>query len=107
MLQTRTDVKAVPCERCRIIRSFIMFVILLVLLGLVAGDKLAYLNFLDAEFFATLIIIVGGIGFIVKLVYWKFFSQSDTDTTSDPVLISRPMPAGEKPAIGKSSHKID
>ena len=50
MLQTRTDVKAVPCERCRIIRSFIMFVIMLVLLALVAGDKLAHLNFLDAEF---------------------------------------------------------
>ena len=45
MLQTRTDVKAVPCERCRIIRSFIMFVIMLVLLALVAGDKLAYLEF--------------------------------------------------------------
>ena len=44
MLLTRTDVKAVPCERCRIIRSFIMFVIMLVLLALVAGDKLAVLS---------------------------------------------------------------
>ena len=79
MLQTRTDVKAVPCERCRIIRSFIMFVIMLVLLALVAGDKLVYLSFLDAEFFATLIIIVGGVGFILKLVYWKFFSRADTE----------------------------
>ena len=80
MLQTRTDVKAVPCERCRIIRSFIMFVIMLVLLALVAGDKLAYLNFLNAELFAAMIMVVGGIGFIIKLVYWKFFSQSDTET---------------------------
>ena len=80
MLQTRTDVKAVPCERCRIIRSFIMFVIMLVLLALVAGDKLAYLNFLDAKFFAALIMIVGGVGFIVKLVCWKFFSQTNTKT---------------------------
>ena len=77
MLQTRTDVKAVPCERCRIIRSFIMFVIMLVLLALVAGDKLAYLDFLDAEFFAALIMVVGVIGFIFKLVYWKFFSRTD------------------------------
>ena len=30
-----------------------MFVIMLVLLALVAGDKLAYLQFLDAELFAT------------------------------------------------------
>ena len=57
-----------------------MFVIMLVLLALVGGNKLAYLNFLNAEFFATLIIIVGGVGFIFKLVYWKFFSQPDTET---------------------------
>ena len=80
MLQTRTDVKPSPCERCRIIRSFIMFVIMLVLLALVAGDKLAYLNFLNAEFFAALIMVVGGVGLIVKLVYWKFFSKVDTKT---------------------------
>ena len=80
MLQTRTDVKAVPCERCRIIRSFIMFVIMLVLLALVAGDKLAYLNFLDAKFFATIIMVVGGLGLIVKLVYWKLSNQTDTKT---------------------------
>ena len=80
MLQTRTDVKAVPCERCRIIRSFIMFVIMLVLLALVAGDRLAYLSFLDAEFFAALIMIGGGVGFIIKLLYWKFFIQTDTKT---------------------------
>ena len=80
MLQTRTDVKAVPCERCRIIRSFIMLVIMLVLLALIAGDKLAYLNFLNAEFFAAMIIFVGGIGFVVKLVYWKFFSRSNIET---------------------------
>ena len=41
MLQTRTDVKAAPCERCRIIRSFIMFVVMLVLLALVAGGLTA------------------------------------------------------------------
>ena len=80
MLQTRTDVKAMPCERCRIIRSFIMFVIMLVLLALVAGDKLAYLNFLSAEFFAAMVMVVGCTGFIIKLVYWKFFRRSDTET---------------------------
>ena len=77
MLQTRTDVKALPCERCRIIRSFIMFVFMLVLLAVVAGDKLTYLNFLDAKFFATLIMVVGVLGFIVKLVYWRFSIQID------------------------------
>ncbi len=78
MLQTRTDVKALPCERCRIIRSFIMFVFMLVLLAVVAGDKLTYLNFLDAEFFAAIIMVIGIVGFIVKLIHWKFSNQADT-----------------------------
>ena len=80
MLQTRTDVKALPCERCRIIRAFILLVLMLVLLAVVTGDKLAYLNFLDAEFFAALIMVVGIIGFIVKLVFWKFSRHADTKT---------------------------
>jgi len=53
---------------------------MLVLLALVGGDKLAFLNFLDAKFFATLIVVVGGVGFIFKLIYWKFFSQTDVKT---------------------------
>jgi len=57
-----------------------MFVIMLVLLALVAGDKLTYLNFLDAKFFATMIMVVGGVGFIFKLVYWKLFNQAGTKT---------------------------
>ena len=57
-----------------------MFVFMLVLLAVVAGDKLTYLNFLDAELFAALIMVVGGVGFVVKLVHWKFFNQADTKT---------------------------
>ena len=76
MLQTRTNVKAAPCERCRIIRSFIVFVIMIVLLGLVAGDKLTYLNFLSADFFAALIILGGFVGFAIKLVQWKLLNRS-------------------------------
>ena len=53
---------------------------MLVLLALVAGDKLAYLNFLDAKFFAALIMVVGVVGFIFKLLYWKLFSQTDAKT---------------------------
>ena len=53
---------------------------MLVLLALIAGDKLAYLNFLKAEYFAALVVVIGGVGFIVKLVYWKFYSQTDTKT---------------------------
>ena len=48
--------------------------------GASLADKLAYLNFLDAKFFAALIMVVGVVGFIFKLLYWKFFSQTDAKT---------------------------
>ena len=57
-----------------------MFVFMLVLLAVVAGDKLTYLSFLDAKFFATIFMVVGVVGFIVKLIYWKFSNQADTET---------------------------
>ena len=55
-----------------------MFVFMLVLLAVVAGEKLTYLKFLDAELFATIIMVVGVVGFIVKLIYWKFSNQANT-----------------------------
>jgi hypothetical protein len=49
---------------------------MIVLLALVAGDKLTYLKFLNANFFAALIIVGGSIGFAIKLVRWKISSRS-------------------------------
>ena len=46
MLQTRTDAKSGPCQRCRIIRSFIMFTFMLVILAIVGGKRLEVINFL-------------------------------------------------------------
>ena len=43
---------------------------MLVLFGLIAGDKLHFLNILSAERVAAAIWIVGGIGFLVKLLFW-------------------------------------
>ena len=58
------------CQRCRIIRLFIMVVAMRVLIGLIAGDKFQFLNFLTAEYIAAAIWIVGGLGFLVKLLFW-------------------------------------
>ncbi|MDA0308244.1 MAG: hypothetical protein O2832_05905 [Proteobacteria bacterium] len=43
---------------------------MLVLIGLIAGDKFQFLNFLTAEYIAAAIWIVGGLGFLVKLLFW-------------------------------------
>ena len=75
MLQTRTDVKAGPCHRCRVIRSFIMFTIMLVILALVAGERFEVIGAVTPLWFATGIIIIGIVGFLVKLISWKLFNR--------------------------------
>ena len=75
MLQTRTDAKSGPCQRCRIIRSFIMFTFMLVILAIVGGKKLEAINFLTPAWFATAIIALGLCGFLIKLVSWKLFNK--------------------------------
>ena len=75
MLQTRTDAKSGPCHRCRIIRSFIMFTFMLVILAIVGGKRLEVIDFLTPGWFATAIIALGLCGFLIKLVSWKLFNK--------------------------------
>ena len=75
MIITRTDVKRGPCQRCSIIRSFVLFTFMLIILALVGGDRLAVIDFLTPAWFATLIILVGMGGFLVKLLSWKIFNK--------------------------------
>ena len=75
MLQTRTDVKSGPCYRCRIIRSFILFTVMLVILALVAAKRFEVIHFLTPTWFAVAIVTIGFSGFVVKLISWKIFKK--------------------------------
>ena len=75
MIITRTDVKRGPCQRCSIIRSFVLFTFMLIILALVGGDRFAVIDFLTPAWFATAIIVIGITGFLVKLISWKFFNR--------------------------------
>jgi hypothetical protein len=46
-------------------------VFMIVVLGLLAGDKMEYLRFVSAEGAALAIWVVGGVGFILKLIFWR------------------------------------
>lgn len=59
------------CQRCRVIRLFMLTVFMLVVLGLLASDKMEYLQFISAERAALAIWVVGGVGFVIKLVLWR------------------------------------
>ena len=60
-----------PCFTCRLIRSFILATVMLIILGLVASDRLYLLNFVSTELIAAIIMVLGVLLFLFKLWQWK------------------------------------
>ena len=60
-----------PCFTCRLIRSFILATVMLIILGLVASDRLYLLNFISTELIAAIIMVLGLLLFLFKLWQWK------------------------------------
>ncbi len=59
------------CKSCRIIRTFIILVICVVVFGILFSEKLHYLSFVTPSSAAYAILIIGSIGFIAKLLFYK------------------------------------
>ena len=62
--------RGVGCKRCKIIRMFVIATLFIVILGLVGGDKLRFLNLVTPERVAATIWILGGLLFAVKYLLW-------------------------------------
>ena len=60
-----------PCFSCRLIRSFILATVMLIILGLVANDRLYLVNFISTELIAAIIMVLGVLLFLFKLWQWK------------------------------------
>ena len=60
-----------PCFTCRLIRSFIMATVMLIVLGLVASDRMHLLTFISTDLVAIIILVLGLILFSFKLWQWK------------------------------------
>ena len=60
-----------PCFACKLIRSFVMATVMLIVLGLVASDRLYLLKFISTDLVAGLILLFGSILFFFKLWQWK------------------------------------
>ena len=60
-----------PCFTCRLIRSFLLATVMLIILGLVASDRLYLLSFISTELIAAIIMVLGLILFLFKLWQWK------------------------------------
>ena len=65
----------VVCVKCRVIRSFILCVFMLLVLGLLLGDDAAYFRFLTPDVAAFIIIGGGTLLFIWKILEHYFFKK--------------------------------
>ena len=77
-----TAQRGVGCKRCRIIRMFIIASMFTVILGLVGGDNLRFLNLVTPEGIAATIWIVGGLFFLIKFSFWLL--DKSKDNSNDP-----------------------
>lgn len=59
------------CRTCIVIRMFIMAMLILVIIGLLAKDKMHHLSFLTTWNVAIAIMIFGSVSFVIKFVFWK------------------------------------
>ena len=72
-----TAQRGVGCKRCRIIRTFIIATMFIVILGLVGGDNLRFLSMVTAEGIAAAIWIAGGLLFLIKFSFWLLDKSKD------------------------------
>ena len=75
------------CKNCRIIRTFLLAVLFIVLLGLIKSDQLHYLHIVTPMNAAIFIIIIGSMMFFFKLIKYlieknkKIYFLSRTNLT--------------------------
>ena len=81
------------CARCRVIRLFVLAAFLMLILGLVAGERLETLQLVTPARVAAAIWIAGGLLFISKLGFW-LASRRRAEPDHEPV--SLPASGSEK-----------
>ena len=62
-----------PCTRCSILRMYFSAILLLIIIYIVAGDKVSVLSFVDKEVGVYIVFGIGGLVFIYRFIEWYFF----------------------------------
>lgn len=88
------------CHRCQFIRAFIMMALMIVIVGITAGDKAAYMKVVTTERVAAVICIGGSIMFLFKLLFWWLDQRAANDKVSGDPLQGEQLAAD----TGKSDH---
>ena len=74
--ETEQKFKTKICRTCIIIRMFVLAMLILVIIGLLARDKMYHLSFLTTWNVAIAIMIFGVISFVIKFIFWKLENKN-------------------------------
>ena len=64
------------CRTCMVIRIFVLAMLALVIVGLLAREKMSYLSFISTWNVAIAIMIFGILSFVIKYILWKLEEKS-------------------------------
>ena len=67
------------CRTCMVIRIFVLAMLILVIVGLLAREKMSYLSFISTWNVAIAIMIFGILSFIIKFILWKLEEKKQTN----------------------------
>ena len=67
------------CRTCIVIRMVVLAMLVLVITGLLARDKVQHLSFLTTWNVAIAIMIFGTLSFIVKYIFWKLENKNKSN----------------------------
>ena len=67
------------CRTCMVIRIFVLAMLVLVIVGLLAREKMSYLSFISTWNVAIAIMIFGILSFIIKFILWKLEEKKQTN----------------------------
>ena len=70
------------CRTCIVIRLFIITMLLLLIVAILAKDKMHHLSFLTTWKVAIAIMVFGSISFLVKFLFWKLEKKNNTNDPS-------------------------
>ncbi len=78
MLLTRTSVRREPCRRCKILRMFLVMVLMVITIGFVAADRLHPLGAIGPYGFGFIFCGLAGGLFVLKFWLWKQQKNKDS-----------------------------
>jgi disulfide bond formation protein DsbB len=100
-LSRQTPKRGDTCQRCMVIRYFVLIILSVAIFTLIVDDGMRHLASFTPMHAAMAIIAVGMIGFLVKLVIWK---MSGRKTVSGDPAQSAPTEAWQDGNDHSSSH---